>query len=290
MARGTQHRKRRPTADARVTPEPKRKESRHDAWEDQLFFSRLRNHAKWMFVLLALVFGLGFVLFGIGSNTGDGGLSDVFPQIFSRSTGPSISSLEQKVVEQPRNAEAWHELATGLQQDEDRMDEAIVALTRYTQLKPKDENGLQELAGLHLRNADRYANIYLVAQTRSQSFAPSGPFAPSSGSTLATLFEDPLSTAVTEASQTALASSYSRYLDAQQKAVDAYVRLVELRPGDATNQYRLATLAQDAGQAQVAVEAYQKFLELAPNDALAPAAKEALAELTATPAGSPSGS
>jgi len=77
VARGTQHRKRRPTADARVTPEPKRKESRHDAWEDQLFFSRLRNHAKWVFVLLALVFGLGFVLFGIGSNTGDGGLSDV---------------------------------------------------------------------------------------------------------------------------------------------------------------------------------------------------------------------
>ena len=48
VARGTQHRKRRPQANARVAaraagppPKPKR-----PAWEDQLFFARLRNHGK----------------------------------------------------------------------------------------------------------------------------------------------------------------------------------------------------------------------------------------------------
>ena len=40
--------------------------------EDTMFFPRLRRHAKWMFVFLALVFGLGFVVFGVGAGgTGD---------------------------------------------------------------------------------------------------------------------------------------------------------------------------------------------------------------------------
>ena len=33
-----------------------------------MFFTRLRGHAKWMFVFLALVFAVGFVGFGIGAN------------------------------------------------------------------------------------------------------------------------------------------------------------------------------------------------------------------------------
>ena len=42
------------------------------AIEDTLFFTRLRRHAKWMFVFLALIFGLGFVVFGVGSDQGTG--------------------------------------------------------------------------------------------------------------------------------------------------------------------------------------------------------------------------
>ena len=33
--------------------------------EDTMFFPRLRRHAKWMFLFLALAFGLGFVGFGV---------------------------------------------------------------------------------------------------------------------------------------------------------------------------------------------------------------------------------
>ena len=35
--------------------------------EDTMFFPRLRRHAKWMFALLALMFALGFVGFGVGA-------------------------------------------------------------------------------------------------------------------------------------------------------------------------------------------------------------------------------
>jgi tetratricopeptide (TPR) repeat protein len=293
VARGTQHRKRSPQADARVAPpEPKKpkkaKKPKHANWEDQLFFSRLRSHAKWVFVLLALFFGLGFVLFGVG--TGTGGIGDVFPDLFSRtSNGPSVSSLQERVQERPKDAEAWHELSTALQQDSDRLDEAIAALTRYTELRPKDDSALQELGGLYLRRADEQAVVYQTAQARTQSYAPGEPFKPAAASPLVNLYQDPLSSAITSLSETTLAEAYSGYLDAQQKAVDIYKKIVALRPKDATFQFRLAQVAQGSGDSTTAIAAYKKFLELAPNDSYAPVAKQALKQLTATPAATAGG-
>ena len=72
MARGTQHRKRRPQAHARVAAQPakpKGKRVKHQSWEDQLFFARLRHHAKWVYAVLAGVFVIGFVIFGVGSGS-----------------------------------------------------------------------------------------------------------------------------------------------------------------------------------------------------------------------------
>ena len=34
--------------------------------EDLMFFPKLRRKAKWVFLLLAIAFGLGFVAFGVG--------------------------------------------------------------------------------------------------------------------------------------------------------------------------------------------------------------------------------
>ena len=45
--------------------------------------------------------------------------------------------------------EAWRELSTALQTN-GQTDEAIAALSQYTALKPKDADGLRELAGLYL--------------------------------------------------------------------------------------------------------------------------------------------
>jgi hypothetical protein len=42
-----------------------------------MFFPKLRAQAKWMFVFLALVFGLGFVVFGVGSGVGGTGIGDL---------------------------------------------------------------------------------------------------------------------------------------------------------------------------------------------------------------------
>jgi Flp pilus assembly protein TadD len=282
VARGTQHRKRRPTPNAGVgaQPKPRSKKPKHESWEDQLFFSRLRVHAKWVFVLLAIVFALSFVLFGVG--TGSGGIGDIFGNLFNRSasSGSSASSLQKKVKENPKDAQAWRELATVLQQ-KDETEEAIVALTRYTTLKPKDDGALQELGGLYLRRADDFAQQYVEAQSKAQTVAPGDVFKPSSSSPLAQALQDPIDAGISQSTNSITSDAYAKYIDTQRQAVVVYKKLAVLNPKDATNQYRLAQVAQAAGDTTEAITAYKTFLVLAPDDSLAPTAKKALKQLTA---------
>ena len=101
--------------------------------------SRLRNHAKWAYVGLAVAFVLGFVLLGVGS--GSTGAADIFRNMFdfgSGGSGTSISKLQKKVDASPKSAKAWRDLATALEQKQ-RTQEAVNALERYTALRPKDE-------------------------------------------------------------------------------------------------------------------------------------------------------
>lgn len=194
MARGTQHRKRRPRPHARtaasaiVAPAKPRKQ-KPPQWQDQLFFARLRAHAKWMFVLLAIVFALGFVVFGVGS--GSNGVSSALQNAFNfgggGTTGPSISSLQKKVDAHPKDAASWRALATAYETKHETQ-LAITALERYTTLKPKDTSSLQELASQYTSLADTYntqaQNAEIAAQTAN--LAPS--FLPSSTSTIGKAF------------------------------------------------------------------------------------------------------
>ncbi len=59
------------------------------SWEDQLFFSRLRRHAKVVYVLLAVIFAGGFVFLGVGS--GSGGIGDLLQGNFFGNGGSSTS-------------------------------------------------------------------------------------------------------------------------------------------------------------------------------------------------------
>ena len=54
-----------------------------------MFFPRLRRQAKWVFVLLALVFAFGFVAFGVGS--GSTGISDILRGNFFGGGGTSTA-------------------------------------------------------------------------------------------------------------------------------------------------------------------------------------------------------
>ena len=131
--------------------------------EDTMFFPRLRRHAKWMFLFLALALGLGFVLFGIGA----GGHRARQPRRrrWRAADVPSVSDAEERVLDNPKDAAAFRDLATA-HQAAGNTDEAIEAMASFIALKPRNTDALRELAALYLQQAttaQERAQIYQAA-------------------------------------------------------------------------------------------------------------------------------
>jgi Flp pilus assembly protein TadD len=291
VARGTQHRKRRPAQNARAgavagptAAKPRRQKP--PQWQEELFFQRLRNHAKWAYVGLAVAFVLGFVLLGVGS--GSSGLTDAFQSAFNfgSSGGTSIGSLQKKTAKHPRDAQAWRDLATAYEQKQ-RTQEAVNALQRYTALRPKDDSGLAELASQYTTLSQKYAGDYQSAQTEAATAAPSTTFAPPPTSPLGKAYadpnslQDPIAKLIQDRAAAKSQTAYSNYQGAQRNAEAVFKKLAKLTPADVTVQYQLGQAAQAAGDYKTAVAAYQRFLKLSPNDVDAPTVKQLLKQVQA---------
>jgi cytochrome c-type biogenesis protein CcmH/NrfG len=238
-----------------------------------------------MFVLLAIVFALGFVVFGVGS--GSNGVSSALQNAFNfggGTTGPSISSLKKKTTAHPNDAANWRALATAYETKHDTQS-AISALESYSALKPKDASALQELASQYTSLADTYntqaQNAEIAAQTAN--LAPS--FLPSSSSTIGKAFAtngplaDPLAAAVVGTSSTTAQTAVNQLNTVESQAESTYERLAKLTPTDASVWIQLGQAAQGASDTATAVAAYKKFLKLAPTDPLAPQVRTVLQQL-----------
>jgi tetratricopeptide (TPR) repeat protein len=255
--------------------------------EDTMFFPKLRRHAKWMFLFLALVFGLGFVGFGVGA--GGIGVGNIF-QGSGTSGLPSISSAEKRVSENPRDAQAFRDLATA-HQAEGNTDEAIEALQNYVGLRPKNVDGLRELAALYLAQAGEAQQRAQEANFRAAYTVPGATIA---GTVLIDgkpLDPDPISSAVNQRLSEAVNAALSEAQTASSQAVEMYRRIAEASPREPSVQLELAQAAQNAGDNTTAISAYEKFLKIAPDDPTVPEVKRILKELKAqaTPAVSSSG-
>ena len=290
MARGTQHRKRRPQANARVAQPAhsaaaaKPKRVQHQKWEDQLFFARLRNHGKFLWYLLAAALIAAFVLLGVGS--GSTGISTIVQNFFSgtSASGKSLSSLQKKTTAQPKNAAAWLAYANALQA-KNQLDQAAAALTTYTTLKPKDDNALRQLAAIYLRRASDWQAVYTDQQQRVQAVAPSSTLAPKSGTPLGRAIgslSSPLAGAVSSTSTSDMNNAYEQFAAALSERESTWRKIAKLSPRDASTQLSLAQAAQDASDTKTAIAGYKAYLRLAPADAGVPAAKKALKQLEAT--------
>jgi cytochrome c-type biogenesis protein CcmH/NrfG len=299
VARGTQHRKRRSGPNARKAVAPAvaaPRKQRPPQWQEELFFQRLRVHAKPAFVLLAAVFALGFVFLGIGS--GSNGITDALQNAFNfggGSSGTSISKLEHKTQKSPLDAQAWRDLATAYETKQ-RPNDAVVALSQYVGLRPKDANAFAELASQYKLQANQYAQDYQDAQARGATFTPlAAAFAPPATSPLGKALNDPkalqnpISSVLQEQAQSGQQTALTNYQTSLRNAEDAYQKLVKLTPKDANAQIQLAQTAQAAGDTKAAVTAYKRFLVLAPQDPTAPTIRKqvkALEKQLAPPASS----
>jgi len=231
-----------------------------------MFFPRLRRHAKWMFLFLALALGLGFVLFGIGAggiglgNLAEGG---------GESGVPSVSDAEERVLDNPKDAAAFRDLATA-HQAAGNTDEAIEAMTSFIALKPRNTDALRELAALYLQQASTAQERAQIYQVRSDYLAP--------GSIRDTIFQlrgspltpDPITNAVSTSYDQEISAAVSEIQTAAAQAVEQYRRIAEIQPKDPTVQLELAQAAQSANDTATVIAAYEAFLKLAPDDPTAP--------------------
>src|SRR5438552_3479789 len=151
--------------------------------EETMFFPKLRAHAKWVFVLLVVVFAGGFVFLGVGS--GSTGIGDLLNGNISLFGGGGSSSQvgkdRNRIKKNPKDFAAYKDLSAALQSD-GKDDEAIAVLAQYRKLNPKDSDALAQLAGLYLRKADLARSRAQAIQAQSQDAFAGQIFAPDSTS------------------------------------------------------------------------------------------------------------
>ncbi|HYY75252.1 MAG TPA: tetratricopeptide repeat protein [Gaiellaceae bacterium] len=234
-----------------------------------MFFPKLRRRAKWVFLLLAVVFLGGYLVFSVGTGAGSG-IGDYLSDIFNRqpgAAGPSVDEARERLADNPQDPQAQLELARALQTD-GQVEQAIAAYERYTTTRPRDEDGLRALAslyGLEAAEAQRrfeQASGEAGAARIQQQFAPSSPFAQA-------LTENAIVESVAgeaDARAQAAQAEAQRYGALQ---TDVYQRLTLLVDDDPLLWLQFAQAAETAARYDSAITAYERFLELAPDDSSA---------------------
>jgi tetratricopeptide (TPR) repeat protein len=285
MARGAAQAQRKR---AQAAQQPKRKKNATPSWEEQLFFSRLRRHTKWVYIFLAVVFAAGFVLLGVGS--GSGGVADVLSNLFHGSSGTSLSSQihsdQKKIDANPRDTAAYLDLATLYQQKQDTA-AATATLESALKVKPKDLDVLSRLASIYQSQAETARNAAANAQA-ALAAANSTPPGVDVNSNLGQAFTaDPLSQSL----KAKATDAFTKVGTAFTKAESGYKRLAAAARGtsqEADAQLQLASMAQNTLQvtgqpahARLAIAAYKRYLELEPTGVQATQARQTIAQLQA---------
>lgn len=245
-----------------------------------MFFPKLRRRAKWVFLLLALVFAGGFLFFGVGTGVQGAGIGDVIGDIFGTSGDtdqPEVESARAALAEDPNNAEAQLELARALIA-ENQTQEAIVAYAQYVELVPNDVDALIQLGTLYTVSANDLQNQAAAVQIQSGDDLFGADFAPE-GALGDALRSDPITDAIAAEATEALSAAIIAAQDEYAKAAEVYVRLTELEPDNPQHFLQLGQASQLAGDLEGAIDAYETFLVLSPDDANAPIVEGQLEEL-----------
>jgi hypothetical protein len=226
-----------------------------------LFFVRLRRRQKWIYAFLAVIFAVTFAGVGVGSGNG-GGLDQLYSGLFGGG-GSSVSKAQDEIKKHP--AKGYRDLATAYETNGDNAG-AVTALQSYLALKKKDADVWAELGSLELTQAQTAGTQYQAAQQASQLADPSAAFLP--GGTLAqavgtnAAYQNAAQQASTQTS-----ALYTQFTTSLSGAVKDYQQVTKIRPHSSTAFEELATVATNAGSAQVALDAWKQVLKLDPHTA-----------------------
>ena len=281
MARGAAQAQRK-----RAQQDVKPKKKAAPSWEDQLFFSRLRRHAKVIYVLLALVFAGGFVFLGVGS--GSTGIGDILQgHLFgnsSSSTSSQISDKQQAIRQHPNDVSLYLDLA-GLYQTDNKEAQALAALQNAQKVAPNNLDILNRIAGIYsaraAREGDRY-NAILDVYSQNAAAAPGVDTSSQLGQAITS---DPY----TQGLQQQLNEAYTKVTGAFTKAEAAYKQAAQAAKGTSSEPTALlqwGSAATSANDLAGAIQAYKQFLKIAPDNPSAPTVRQTLAQLQASAAAS----
>jgi tetratricopeptide (TPR) repeat protein len=276
MARGAaQAQRKRP-------PEPQKRKKSAPAWEEQLFFSRLRRHAKVAYVFLAVVFAAGFVFLGVGS--GSNGISDALQSFFGRSSGSSLGSQihdkQQAIAKNPQDVNLYLDLA-GVYSADQQESKALSTLQKAHTIAPRNVDVLNRIAAIYGAQAGRAADNYNSTLASISENAIPNPSLSTSSTIGSALSSDPYTSAL----QTRLSDAYTKVTGGYGKVASTYKQAAQLAKGTADEPNELlqwASASQNANDLTGAITAYKRFLKAAPDNPNAAAVKQTLAQLEAS--------
>jgi tetratricopeptide (TPR) repeat protein len=247
-----------------------------------MFFPKLRKKAKWVFAFIAVVFGLGFLVAGVGTGFGSG-VGDYISELLNRTpgaeTGPSVEAARERARENPKDPAALLAYSNALANDGNTR-EAISQLEAYLELKKNDPDALEQLATLYLTQAT-------AAEERVQQAQIAAAYAYFGNDLFAG--DQQLNTAfgtggpISAYQQQAASSAYQRAALEMQvnysKEAETWKTLSGLEKDNPDVFQQLARSSQAANQLQQAVTAWERFLELSPNNADADQVREIIKQL-----------
>ncbi len=249
----------------------------------QLFFMKLRRRAKYVYVLLAVLFAVTFAFLGVGSGSG-GGLDQLFSNLnIFGSHGTSVSKAQGYIKDHPNAAKGYRDLATAYEAKGDT-DGSITALQSYTRIKAKDAKAWTELGGLQLTQAGNLSQQYQNAYAARQLAAPSTPFLPG-GKLAQAIGQSQIEQAAAQQADTAVTDLQQRTQLAFSNAVSSYSQAAQLQPSNSNTWFQLAQAAQSAGDVKTALKGYKRYLKLNPDSTSASQIKQLIKQLSAAGSG-----
>jgi tetratricopeptide (TPR) repeat protein len=246
-----------------------------------MFFMRLRKRAKWVFVLLAAMFGIGFIGFGVGGQ-GGGGVADVISGIFGQdgSAQTSVNDAQSALADNPDDPDARRDLAQALNASQ-RFDEAIPAYVSYLELEPDNTQGLQELALLYQADVGEALQRATVLQQDALTADPGSAmlFDPNSTPFTQQLAANQLTAAIAAGANREAETAFDEAAVLALPWVATLNRIADLSPNSPTLQLQLGQAYETADDADGAIAAYIRALELDPAGTAAIQVRERVIQL-----------
>jgi tetratricopeptide (TPR) repeat protein len=228
-----------------------------------MLFEKIRRTQKPVFLFLALVFGLGFVLLGVGSGAGGVNPLDVFG---NNATGDSIDDLNGQVKDHPDDADAWLDLARAYAAD-GQFDPALGAYRTYIGLRPKDSDEIVTTATLYERRARETAAEAAPYQEQLQRLQAQQSAVTASGLKLSSSFSQPLVTTLQQPLQTKTSEYQTRIQADLQQAISLWKQAVEIEPSNSSWWRAMANDALTVQDYPTALDALKQYVELEPQAA-----------------------